>query len=323
MRRMDAIVQNTYGSADTLEFRSIAPPTIADDEVLVQVKAAGVDRGVWHLMTGTPYAARLAFGVRAPKNPVPGMDLAGRVAAVGNDVTGIAVGDEVFGIGKGTFAEYARATPEKLVAKPRNISFEQAAVVAISGVTALAAVRDHGCVKAGDRVLVIGASGGVGSFAVQLAKYYGAIVTGVGRSDNEPFVRSLGAEHYIDYVRDDIGNERYDVVSDIAGNRPLSRLRRALTPAGTLVIVGGENGGPLTGSLHRQFGAKLMSPFIKQRLTFFVSRERRADMAFLAERIAAGDIVPALDRAYPLKDAADALRALEAGAVRGKLALSV
>jgi NADPH:quinone reductase-like Zn-dependent oxidoreductase len=210
-----------------------------------------------------------------------------------------------------------------LVAKPSNVSFDEAAVIAISGLTALAAVRDHGRVKAGDSVLVIGASGGVGSFAVQLARYYGAKVTGVGRGDKEAFVRSLGAEHYIDYVRDDIGNEQYDVVIDIGGGRPLSRVRRALTPTGTLVIVGAENGGPLTGGLHRQFGAKLLSPFVRQRLTFFVSRERGADIAFLAERVAAGDIVAPVDRAYPLKDAADALRALEAGDVRGKLALSI
>jgi NADPH:quinone reductase-like Zn-dependent oxidoreductase len=320
---MDAIVQDAYGSADMLEFRPLDRPVISDDEVLVEVRAAGVDRGVWHLMTGKPYAARLVFGLRAPKNPVPGMDVAGVVAAVGPNATRFAVGDEVFGIGKGTWAEYARAKAAKLARKPSNVSFAQAAAVAISGVTALQAVRDEGKLKRGDRVMVIGASGGVGSYAVQLAKAFGATVTAVCRAGKADFARSIGADAVIDYVRDDLGHEQYDVVIDIAGNRKISRLRRSLTATGTLVIVGGENGDSLTGSLQRQFGAKGLSLLIDQRLTFVVSKERGADIEYLAERIEAGDIIPAVDRAYPLKDAADAMRALERGDVRGKLVLTV
>jgi NADPH:quinone reductase-like Zn-dependent oxidoreductase len=320
---MDAIVQDRYGSAEVLEFRQIDPPAISDDEVLVEVRAAGVDRGVWHLMTGKPYAARLVFGLRAPKIAIPGLDLAGRVAAVGKNVKRFAVGDEVFGIGKGTFAERARAKPEKLVRKPSNVTFEQAAAVAISGVTAVQAVRDEARVQPGTSVMVIGASGGVGSWAVQLAKMFGATVTAVCRADKADFVRSIGAENVIDYMRDDLGHEQYDVVIDIAGNRRVSRLRRSLTPTGTLVIVGGEQGGPLTGSLQRQYGAKLLSSFVRQRLTFVVSKERGADIEFLARHIEAGDIMPAVDRTYPLKDAADAISALESGDVRGKLVIAV
>jgi len=306
-----------------LEFRQVEPPTISDDEVLVEVRAAGVDRGVWHLLTGKPYAARLVFGLRAPKNAIPGLDLSGVVASVGAKVASIAVGEEVFGIGKGTFGEYARAKAAKLVRKPGNVTFEQAAAVAISGVTAVQAIRDAGKVKRGDRVMVIGASGGVGSFAVQLAKMFGATVTAVCRADKANFVLSIGADQVVDYVRDDLGHEQYDVVIDIAGNRKVSQLRRSLTPTGTLVITGGENGGSLTGSLQRQFGAKVLSLFIRQRLTFVVSKERGADIKYLAERIEAGDITPAVDHIYPLKDAADAIRALERGDVRGKLVLTV
>jgi len=242
---MQAIVQDTYGSTDVLELRNIDRPVIAADEVLVRVHAAGVDRGVWHLMTGLPYPVRLAgYGVRAPKTAVPGMDVAGVVEAVGAGVTRFRPGDEVFGIGMGTYAELTRAREDKLATKPPHLGFEQAAVVPISGLTALQGLRDHGRVATGQRVLVIGASGGVGTFAVQLANAYGAEVTGVCSTTKVDLVRSLGADHVIDYTRDDITErgQRYDVILDTGGNRSLSSLRRILAPSGTLVIVGAETG---------------------------------------------------------------------------------
>jgi len=240
---MKAIVQNTYGSPEALEFRDIDKPEIADDEVLVRVHAAGVGRDVWHIMTGLPYPIRLAgYGLRAPKNPVIGSDVAGVVEAIGKNVTRFQPGDEVFGIGKGSYAEYARALEDKLAPRPANLTFEQAAVVAISGLTALQGLRDHGQVRPGQEVLVIGASGGVGTYAVQLAKAFGAHVTGVCSTTKVDMVRSIGADHVINYTRDDFaeGDQRYDLILDVGGNSSLARLRRALAPRGTLVIVGGE-----------------------------------------------------------------------------------
>jgi NADPH:quinone reductase-like Zn-dependent oxidoreductase len=228
---MKAMVQDTYGSADGLALRDIDTPEIADDEVLVRVHAAGVDRGVWHVMTGLPYPIRLAgYGLRAPKTPVPGSDLAGVVEAVGSDVTRFQPGDEVFGIGKGTFAEYARAAENKLAPKPANLTFEQAAVVGVSGLTALQAVRDHGRVELGQMVLIIGASGGVGTYAVQLARGLGAEVTAVCSTAKVDMVRSLGADRVVDYTHEDFsqGEQRYRVILDVGGNASLSRLRRVL-----------------------------------------------------------------------------------------------
>lgn len=238
---MKAIVQDTYGSPDVLQLREIDTPVVGDDEVLVQVHAAGVDQGVWHLMAGLPYLMRIAgFGFRAPKNPVRGYDVAGRVEAVGENVTRFQPGDEVFGTCRGSFAEYACARPDRLAFKPANLSFEKAAAVPISGYAALQAVRDQGKVRPGQRVLIIGAGGGVGTFAVQLAKAFGAEVTGVCSTSKTDLVRSIGADRVIDYTREDFadGRNRYDVILDIAGNRSLSHLRRALAPEGTLVIVG-------------------------------------------------------------------------------------
>jgi len=228
-----AVVQDTYGSADVLKFRDIDTPGIARDEVLIRVQAAGVSRGVWHIMTGLPYPIRLAgYGLRAPRTAVPGADLAGVVETVGQDVTRFQPGDEVFGIGTGAFAEYARAPENKLAVKPANLSFEQAAVVGVSGLTALQGLRDRGRVGPGQTVLIIGASGGVGTFAVQLAKAFGAEVTGVCSTTKTDLVRSIGADYVIDYTRADFGDgtEHYDVILDIGGNASLSRLRRALTP---------------------------------------------------------------------------------------------
>jgi NADPH:quinone reductase-like Zn-dependent oxidoreductase len=323
---MRAIVQDTYGSADVLELRDIDKPEIADGEVLLRVHAAGVDRGVWHVMTGLPYPMRLAgYGLRVPKTPVPGMDVAGVVEAVGRAVTRFQPGDEVFGIGKGAFAEGARASESKLAPKPASLTFEQAAVIAISGSTALQGLRDHGKVGAGDTVLIIGASGGVGTYAVQIAKSLGAEVTGVCSTTKVDLVRSLGADHVIDYTRDDFaaGGERYDVILDIGGNASLSRLRRALAPRGTLVITGGETGGRWLGGIDRQLRALLLSRLVAQRLTTFVARENHEDLLVLTELIQAGKIAPVIDRTYPLAEVPEAIRYVERGHARGKVVISV
>ena len=323
---MKAIVQDTYGSTDVLELRDIDKPEIADDEVLVRVHAAGVDRGVWHAMTGLPYPIRLAgYGLRAPKTPVPGMDVAGVVEAVGNDVTRFQPGDEVFGIGKGAFAEYARAPENKLAPKPANLTFEQAAVVAISGLPALQGLRDHGRVEPGQKVLIIGASGGVGTYAVQLAKAFGAQVTGVCTTTKVDMVRAIGADHVIDHTRDDFaeGGQRYDLILDIGGNSSLSRLRRALTPKGTLVIAGGEGGGRWLGGNDRQLRALVLSRFVGQKLGTFISKENHQDLLVLKELIEAGKVTPVIDRTYPLSEAPQAIRYLEQGHARGKVVITV
>jgi NADPH:quinone reductase-like Zn-dependent oxidoreductase len=323
---MKAIVRDTYGSADLLELRDIDKPEIGDDEVLVRVHAAGVDRGVWHVMTGLPYPIRLAgYGLRAPKTPVPGMDLAGVVEAVGSDVTRFRAGDEVFGIGKGTFAQYAAASERKLAPKPANLSYEQAAVVAVSGLTALQALRDRGRVEPGQKVLIIGASGGVGTYAVQLAKVFGAEVTAVCSTTKVDMVRSLGADHVIDYTQEDFaeGEQRYDVIVDIGGHASLSRLRRALSAKGTLVIAGGETGGRWLGGSDRQLRALVLSRFVDQKLTTFISSENHDDMIVLKELIEAGQITPVIDRTYPLTDAPAAIRYVEQGHARGKVVIIV
>jgi len=322
---MKAIVQDTYGSTDVLKLRELDRPQIADDEVLVRVHAAGVDRGVWHVMTGRPYPVRLAgYGLRSPKTPVPGMDMAGVVEAVGKDVTRFRRGDEVFGIGKGAFAEYARAPEGKLAPKPANLTFEQAAAVAISGTAALQALRDHGRVEPGQKVLIIGASGGVGSFAVQLAKVFGAQVTAVCSAGKADLVRSLGADHVIDYAREDFadGERRYDVILDIGGNSSLRRLRRALAPKGTLVITGGESGGRWLGGTDRQLRALLLSRFVDQKLTAFIAKEGSGDLLVLKELIEAGKVTPVIDRTYPLREAPEAIRYLEEGRARGKIVIA-
>jgi NADPH:quinone reductase-like Zn-dependent oxidoreductase len=320
-----AVVQERYGSPDVLRLAEVDPPVPKDDEVLVRVRAAGVDRGVWHLVGGTPYATRLAFGLRRPRQPTPGMDLAGTVEQVGDDVTGFAPGDEVLGVGRGTFAELAVAKARKLVHRPPTLAPVPAAATAISGLTALQAVRDHGHVEAGQRVLVLGASGGVGSFLVQLAAARGAEVTGVCRGSKADVVRHLGAAHVIDHTSADPldGSVRYDVTIDVAGNATLRRHRRALTPRGRLVIVGGEHGGPLLGGVERNLRAVLWSPFVGQSMTAFVSREGAEDLQELVDLIVAGHVTPAVDRTYPLSAAPDALRDLEAGRVCGKLVVTV
>ena len=323
---MRAIVQDTYGTPEVLHLAQVARPTIADDEVLVQVRAAGLDRGTWHLMTGQPYLLRvLGFGFRGPKNRVPGLDVAGTVAAVGSAVSEFEVGDEVFGISRGSFAEFAAVRRDKLSHKPRNLTFEQAAVIPISAGTALQALTDAGKVSKGQRVLIIGASGGVGTYAVQLAKAEGAEVTGVCSTTKMDLVRSLGADHVVDYTCQDFAavDTRYDLIIDIAGNSRLSRLRSALKPAGTLVIVGGEAGGRWTGGFGRTLRAPLLSPFVSQRMTMLASKERASDQDRLKPLIEAGRVLPSIDSTYPLERVAEAMRRLEAGAVRGKVVITL
>jgi NADPH:quinone reductase-like Zn-dependent oxidoreductase len=321
---MTAVVQRKYGSADVLELDEIELPTIGPAEVMIEVHAAGLDRGTWHLMAGQPYLIRLT-GLRAPRNLVAGFDIAGSVAAVGAGVTRFAVGDEVFGIGKGSFAGYACARESKLVHKPASLSFEQAAVVTVSGLPALRALRDVGQVHAGQRVLIIGASGGVGTAAVQIAKAAGAEVTGVCSTTKMDLVRSIGADKVIDYTREDFtsGTQRYDLILDIAGNSPLSRLRRVLTRDGTLVIVGGEDGDRWTGGMGRQLRALAISPFVRQRLTSFIPKEHHTDIERLSELVEAGQLTPVIDRTWSLRDTPDAMRYLVAGHARGKLVIAI
>jgi NADPH:quinone reductase-like Zn-dependent oxidoreductase len=323
---MKAIVQDAYGSADVLQLREIERPVVGDGEVLVRVHAAGIDQGVWHVMAGLPYLIRIAgFGLRAPKNPVRGLDVAGRVEAVGENVTEFQPGDGVFGTCNGSFAEYACARADRLAPKPANLTFEQAAAVPISGYAALQAVRDQGKVRPGQRVLIIGAGGGVGTFAVQLAKAFGAEVTGVASTTKAELVRSIGADRVIDYTREDFadGRNRYDVILDIAGNRSLSHLRRALTREGTLVIVGGEGGGKWLGGIDRQFRAHLLSPFVRQKLGTWISKERPEDLEELRELLEAGTLMPIVDKTFPLSEVPEAIRYLREGRARGKVVIVV
>jgi NADPH:quinone reductase-like Zn-dependent oxidoreductase len=322
---MKALMQEAYGSADGLKLREIDMPAARDDRVLVRVQAAGVDAGVWHVMRGLPYLIRPAFGLRKPRNPVLGRDVAGRVEAVGRDVTGFEPGDEVYGVAEGTFAELASARPGKLTAKPSNLSAEQAAAVPISAITALQAIRDQAKVLPGQKVLITGAGGGVGSFAVQIAKAFGAHVTGVCSTKKVDLVRSLGADEVIDYTREDFtqAGARWDVIIDTGGSRRLSHLRRVLTTNGTLVIVGGEGAGRWLGGVERSFGAMLLSPFVRQRLRMFVAKETAEDLRALTELIEAGKVIPAIDRTYPLEEAPDAIRYLEDGHARGKVVITV
>lgn len=323
-RLMRAIIQTEYGSADVLRPAEIERPAIGADEVLVEVRAAGLDRGTWHLMAGKPYAARLAVGLRAPKNPVPGLDASGLVVAIGSGVTRFQPGDEVFGVSKGSYAEFAAARESKLARKPSNLTFEQAAAVPVSGMTALRGLTDVGRLQAGQKVLIIGASGGVGSYAVQIAKAFGAEVTGVCSTSKLDLVASLGADHVIDYKHDDFANGeiRYDLILDTGGDSTLSRLRRALTHRGTLVIVGGEGGDRIIG-MGRQVRALALSPFVGQRLTMLGPKEHYTVLERLTELIEGGELVPAIERTYPLNEMPNAMRHLEEGRVRGKLVIAL
>ncbi|HSK56720.1 MAG TPA: NAD(P)-dependent alcohol dehydrogenase [Jiangellales bacterium] len=323
-RTMRAVLHDRYGTAEVLRLGRVPRPVIGEHDVLVEVRAAGLDRGTEHLITGKPYAMRLAFGLTRPRNPVAGRDVAGTVVDVGAAVTRFAVGDEVYGVAPGSFAEYAVARESRLARRPANLSFTEAAVVPVSAATALRALVDVGRVQAGQSVLVIGASGGVGSYAVQLAKAFGAEVTGVCSTAKADLVASLGADHVIDYKREDFadGSRRYDLVLDIAGNPSLRRLRRALRPRGTAVFVGGEDAGALIG-MGRQLRGVLLSVFVMQRLALLVSKESAGDYDRLTDLIEAGQLVPSIDRTYALEDAPLAVRQLEAGHVRGKVAITV
>ena len=321
-----AVLQHAYGSADVLELGRIERPTVDADQVLIEVVAAGLDRGVWHLMTGLPALVRIAgYGLRRPKQPVPGSDVAGRVVEVGADVTRFVPGDEVMGIASGAFAEFAVADEERLVHKPATIGFEEAAVATVSGITALQALTEVATVRPGDRVLVIGASGGVGTFAVQIASALGADVTGVASTAKLDLVRSLGAVDVLDHTRHPITDldDRFDVIIDTGGRNRLRHLRRVLTPTGTLVIVGGEGGGRITGGSGRQLRAAAWSPFLRQRLAFFISEESRRFIEPLADHLADGTVTPVIGHRFDLDEVPEAIRCMEAGSLRGKAVIRV
>jgi NADPH:quinone reductase-like Zn-dependent oxidoreductase len=323
---MKAIVQDKYGSADVLELRDVEKPQHADDELLIRVHAAGVDPSVWHLMTGRPYLIRvMGYGLRKPKIRIRGTDVAGTVEAAGKNVTQLKEGDQVYGTCDGSFAEYACARAERIAPKPSNLSFEQAAAVPVSGMTALNGLRDAGKLQPGQKVLIIGAAGGVGSYAVQLAKAFGAVATGVCNTSKADLVRAIGADDVVDYTREDItdGTRQFDLILDTAGRRPLSHLRRALTPQGTLVIVGGEGGDRWLGGFQRQIFAPLNSLFTEQKLLGLISTERRQDLLTLKDLIVADKLTPVIDRTYPLSEAPQAIRYLEQGHARGKVVLTI
>jgi NADPH:quinone reductase-like Zn-dependent oxidoreductase len=323
---MRAIVQDQYGSADVLHLQEVDKPEVGDDDVLLRVHAAGVHIGDWHVMTGEPRLMRMmGFGFRAPKARVRGMDVAGTVESVGKNVTRFQAGDDVFGICDGSFAEYACARADKLAPKPTNLTFEQAAAIPTSACTALQALRGPGEIQAGQRVLINGASGGIGLFAVQIAKSLGAEVTGVCSTPKMEMVQSIGADHVIDYTKDDFTRsaQRYDLILDMVGNRSLAQLRRALTPRGTLVLVGGEGGDRWIGALSRSMRALVVSPFVSQQLRPVLGAANTQDLEFLKDLVEAGKVRPVVDRTYPLSEVPDAIRYLTNGHARGKIIIIV
>ncbi|MGI5271692.1 NAD(P)-dependent alcohol dehydrogenase [Nonomuraea sp. CA-218870] len=316
---MKAIVQDEYGPPHTMHLGEVPIPAPGAGDVLIRVRAAGVDYGVWHLMTGLPLIGRLGFGLRRPRNRVPGMDVAGVVESVGAKVTAFRPGDEVYGAGTGTYAQFALARPSKLARKPANLSFTEAAAVPVSGVTALQAV---GQVTEGEKALIIGAGGGVGSFATQLAAAGGAHVTAVCSTAKADLVRSLGAKAVIDYTREPLTGT-YDLIVDIAGLRPMAQLRGLLAERGRLVLVGGEGGGRWFGGLSRMLTVRLRAPFTRQRLDAPISLTRTADLDALRDLIESGAVRPAVGRTYPLAQAAAAVRDLAAGDAPGKLVITL
>jgi NADPH:quinone reductase-like Zn-dependent oxidoreductase len=323
---MKAIVQDRYGTTDVLELRDVEKPQPGDDELLIRVQAAGVDPGVWHLMTGLPYLVRImGFGLRKPKIRIRGTDAAGIVEAAGKNVVRLKPGDQVYGTCEGSFAEYACAKAERLAPKPSNLSFEQAAAVPVSGMTALHGLRDAGKLQPEQKALIIGAAGGVGTHAVQLAKAFGAEVTGVCSTSKVDLVRAIGADEVIDYTREDFTQDtrRFDLILDTAGRRPLSQVRRALTPQGTLVIVGGEGGDRWLGGFQRQIFAPLRSRFTEQKVLGLISQERQQDLLTLKAMIEEGKLTPVIDRTFPLGEAPQAIHYLEQGHARGKVVITV
>jgi NADPH:quinone reductase-like Zn-dependent oxidoreductase len=326
---MKAVVYTDYGSPGVLQIRDVKKPVPNDDQVLIKVRAASVNPLDWHFMEGTPYIMRaIGVGLRKPKDPRLGVDMAGQVEAVGKNVTQFKPGDEVFGGRTGAFAEYVCARADRaVVLKPANITFEQAASVPIAAITALQALRDKGKVQPGQRVLINGASGGVGTFAVQIAKSFGADVTGVCSTRNLTLVRSLGADHVVDYTKEDFTKsaQRYDVIIDNVGNQPLSGFRRALKPGGICVMIGG--GGPSDGGLIGPMGrpviALLVSPFVSQHMSMMMAELNKADLTILGNLMQAGKVKPVIDRTYPLSQIAEAMRYLEAGHARGKVIITM
>jgi NADPH:quinone reductase-like Zn-dependent oxidoreductase len=317
-----AIIQDRYGSAGVLETQDIHKPDVADNEILVRVHTASVHLGDWILMTGSPFVMRLATGLRKPKNRVPGTDVAGTVETVGKDVRGLRAGDEVFGWCAGAFAEYASAPEEQFVKKPASLTFEQAAAVGVSASTALQLLRDDGKVQPGQKVLINGASGGVGTFAVQIAKAFGADVTGVTSTKNVDLVRSLGADHVIDYTQVDFtrGAERYDLIFDNVGNQSMSENRRALTPSGILISNGGGHEG---GKLGRVVRAMLVSKFVRQQASPTVKAPNHDDLVALKALVEAGKVRPVIDGIYPLAETPEAFAHVAAGHARGTVVVNV
>jgi NADPH:quinone reductase-like Zn-dependent oxidoreductase len=322
---LKAITYHRYGPPEALEFEDAADPVAKDDEVLVRVRAASVNPRDWHFMRGVPYVVR-PFGLRRPEDGAFGSDLAGQVEAVGGAVTRFRPGDEVYAhVHAGAFAEYASVPEAVLGRKPANLSLEQAAAVPVAALTALQGLRDHGRVQPGQHVLIIGASGGVGTFTVQLAKWFGAEVTGVSSTRNLELVRSLGADHVVDYTREDAtrGPRRFDLVFQLAGTASPATLRRVLTPRGTLVLSSGESAGRWFGPFGRVAKAAALSPFVGQRLVTFEAKPSSDDLRVLTELIEAGKVSPVIDRTYPLRETAEAIRHLEEGHARGKVVITV
>jgi NADPH:quinone reductase-like Zn-dependent oxidoreductase len=326
---MKAVVYTNYGSPDVLEIRDIKKPVPNDDQVLIQVRAASINPLDWHFMEGTPYIMRaMGVGLRKPKDPRLGVDYAGTVEVVGKNVTQFKPGDEVLGGKSGAFAEYVCARADRaIVLKPANITFEQAASVPIAAITALQGLRDKGKIQPGQKVLINGASGGVGTFAVQIAKSFGADVTGVCSTRNLDMVRSLGADHVIDYTKEDFteGDQRYDLILDNVGTQPLSGFRRALTPKGICVMIGGggPNDGGLIGPLGRPVKALLLSPFISQKMGMLMADLNKKDLTILGDLMQSGKVTPVIDRTYPLSKIAEAIRYLEQGHARGKVVITL
>ncbi|GAB1509479.1 NAD(P)-dependent alcohol dehydrogenase [Actinophytocola sp. KF-1] len=326
---MKAIVQDNYGGQETLALRDIPAPVAGDDDVLVEVRAAALNAWDWHMMRGDPYLSRLALGApRRPKRTVRGRDVAGVVAAVGRNVTGLRPGDEVYGdlgSAEGAFAEFACVPSGQVARKPVNLTFEEAAAVPLAANTALMGLRDAANVQPGQRVLVNGASGGVGTFAVQLAKAFGAHVTGVCSTRNADLVRGVGADAVVDYTREDFTTGRYDVVFDLVGNRSLTALRRATTPRGTVVLSGGGvyRGGSVVGPMGLIIRGQLLRPFVRQRLVVLGESPSTGNLDALRELIDAGEVTPVVDRTYPLTDAAAAVRYVEEEHARAKVVLTM
>src|SRR2546430_4416126 len=317
---MKAIVRDRYGSPDVLKLKDVKKPEIDDDGVLVRVRAASINAFDWHMMRGSPYLVRMMSGLRKPKSPAMGRDLAGHVEAVGKNVTEFRPGDEVFGSGVGSLAEYVRGTPENFVPKPAGLTFEQAAAVSMAGRTALQGLRDSGQIKPGQRVLINGASGGVGTFAVQIAKAFGAHVTAVCSTRNVDQARSLGADEVIDYTREDFtrGGQRYDLILDVASSGSLSSRRRVLEPSGILVGVGAADGGRTAPIILGLIETAVLSRFGKQKAPFFIAKSSKEDLIVLKELIEAGKVRPVIERTYPLSKTAEAIGYLEKGHARGK-----